>query len=223
MKPMLTENCKLNTNYFFGNGAKRGSNQYSVISIQCRAFTLIEIMIVVAIIAIIMTIGVPFMRNALEGKKGMSGAVKSIQEACSHARAVAIMQQQETELRIRPGAGTFEVGAASGQSAEHSRLESTDIHGEEWRMQDRKPGGSSGGGGSFSTKLPEGIRIEGLGVNGEDWTEDELARVKFYPNGTCDEMSVVLVSDTNERRNVWLEVVTGFAEVESDPYKFKAR
>ena len=186
---------------------------------------MIEIMVVVAIIAIVMTMGVPFMRNSFEGAKGMSGALKAVQEAASNARAMAILQQTTTELRIRPGDGTFEVGASAGEPGEHSRLESHDIHGEDWRMGDRKPagGGGGGGGGGFKNKLPEGVHIEGLGVNGEDWTEDDVARVRFYPNGTCDEMSIILLSDGNERRNIWLEVVTGFAEIESDPHKFKAR
>jgi hypothetical protein len=69
-------------------------------------------------------------------------------------------------------------------------------------------------------KLSPSIVVEGLGVNGEDWTEDDEAHVRFYPNGTCDQMSVVLLSDKGERRNIWLEMVTGYADVESDPQKF---
>ena len=90
-------------------------------------------------------------------------------------------------------------------------------------MEDRAVPKGGGGAASFSITLPAGIRIEGLGVNGEDWSEDEMARVRFYPNGTCDEMSLIVVSEKNERRNIWLEVVTGFAEFETDPLKFKVR
>jgi hypothetical protein len=84
-------------------------------------------------------------------------------------------------------------------------------------------GGAPGGGSKFAMKLPDNVHIEGLGVNGEDWTEDAVARVRFYSNGTCDEMSLVLIDQNNERRNIWLEVVTGLPELESDPLKFKAR
>ena len=95
-------------------------------------------------------------------------------------------------------------------------------------MEDHRPPSTAptpkAASGGFSTRLPEGVIVEGLGVNGEDWTEDEVARVVFRPNGTCDEMSVVLFrSETNERRNIWLEVVTGLSELETDPAKFKAR
>ena len=60
-------------------------------------------------------------------------------------------------------------------------------------------------------------------MNGEDWTDDPVARVRFRSNGTCDEMSIVLIDDHNEARNIWLEVVTGLPELESDESKFKAR
>ena len=76
----------------------------------------------------------------------------------------------------------------------------------------------------YPAKLPDGVVVEGLGLSGEDWTEDPVARVRFYPNGTSDEMSIVLYEpQTNERRNIWLEVITGFPELETDPSKFKVR
>lgn len=205
-----------------------------------RAFTLVEIMVVVGIIAIVMTIAVPFMRTAFETPRGMGGAVKMLQEAASNARALAILRQTTTELVIHPREGTFEVSMSSGGGERGDGIESVagprvrqqskNVAGEDWRMADRKTGGSGGGSGGgrserdpFKGRLPKGIQIEGLGVNGEDWTEDEVARVRFYRTGISDEMSIVLISDTNERRNIWLEVVTGYAEIESDPQKFKTR
>ncbi len=186
-----------------------------------QAFTLIELMVVIAIIAIIMTMGIPFVRMAIDNGKGMTKAMKDIQEACSHARAIAILQQTTSELRIHPNAGVFEVSGSSAPVRSDDTF-SPDVHGNEWRSSARSSSGGDGGSG-FKATLPTGIRIEGLGVNGEDWTEDEVARVRFYPNGTCDAMSVVLISDENERRNIWLEVVTGLPEVESDPQRFRAR
>jgi prepilin-type N-terminal cleavage/methylation domain-containing protein len=183
------------------------------------AFTLIELMVVVAILAVILTIGIPFVRMAIDNGKGMTKAMKDIQEACSHARAIAILQQTTAELRIHPGDGTFEVSAAAARTTETF---SPDVSGREWRMGSRGSGGGEAPKG-FTARLPTGIHIEGLGVNGEDWTEDEVAHVRFYPNGTCDAMSVVLLSDENERRNIWLEVVTGLPEVESDPQRFRPR
>lgn len=199
-------------------GPSRFAAAGGIVRRRKAAFTLIEILVVVAILAIIMTIGIPFVRMAIDNGKGMTKALKDIQEACSHARAIAILQQTTTELRIRPGDGTFTVGSSTTKARDDSY--SPDVSGNEWRMPKR---GSGDTGKGFSAKLPTGIHIEGLGVNGEDWTEDEEARVRFYANGTCDAMSVVLLTDENERRNVWLEVVTGLPEVESDPERFRAR
>src|SRR2546423_4519767 len=59
------------------------------------AFTLIEIMVVIAIMAIIMGMTVPFAYKALK-KEGMGQAVSEVVEVCSHARARAIMGGEPT-------------------------------------------------------------------------------------------------------------------------------
>src|SRR5260370_42495935 len=69
---------------------------------SARAFTLIEIMVVVAIIAIVMTIGIPFLKYTFVGGEGIDKAVRDVKEACSHARANAILNGAETHLGIHP-------------------------------------------------------------------------------------------------------------------------
>lgn len=190
-----------------------------------RAFTLIEVMVVVAIMGIIMTMSVPTIYRKLH-PESMRRAVNDIMEACDNARSYAVLNSVDTELVIRPFDRQIRVVVA-GKKKEPGEdpMFSPSVSGEEWRMPERTPAEASSGGGAplFSGKLGEKIIIEGLGVNGEDWTDDEEARVRFYPNGTCDEMSIVLVSENQERRNIWLEVVTALPEFEVDPQKFKAR
>jgi type II secretory pathway pseudopilin PulG len=180
-------------------------------------------MVVVGMMAVLMTVAFPFMKDMLN-RRGMARAVADVTEACSHARAQAILNGVETALVIRPGDRQLSVmPAGRGGGLGSDRLFSPSVSGEEWRMEEAPSAPASGGMAAFSVRLPDTILIEGLGVNGEDWTEDEEARVRFYPNGTCDEMSIVLLSDKMERRNIWLEVVTALAEVETDPEKFRAR
>jgi prepilin-type N-terminal cleavage/methylation domain-containing protein len=171
------------------------------------AFTLIELMVVVGIMALVMAIGIPFMANVVNGGKGISRAGRDVQQACHDTRALAILRQRPVELRIRPGDGILEFGAASQTGAL-----SSEITGNDWRMPDRT---QSGGAGDSSVKLPEGVVIEVLGVNGFDWTDDEVAHVRFYPNGTSDEMRMILYRpSTGERRYMHLEVVTGLTVLE---------
>jgi hypothetical protein len=178
-------------------------------------------MIVVAIMGMIMTISIPVIYQQLH-PDSMRQAVKDVLEACSTARARAILNGAPVDLVIHPGTRQFEVSAAAAAPPpEESRAFSPDVSGQDWRMPARPV--ATGGGSGTSFKLSDKIIIEGLGINGEDYTEDEVGRVRFYANGTSDELSIVLLSDKGERRNITLEVVTALADVEVDPNKFKAR
>jgi hypothetical protein len=53
-----------------------------------------------------------------------------------------------------------------------------------------------------------------LDINLSEYKDSEWARVRFYPNGTSDEMTVVLHSDRNEWRKITLELTTGLASVD---------
>jgi hypothetical protein len=173
-----------------------------------------------------MTISVPFMKGYLDKHRGMGGAVRMVQEACSDARAMAILKQTPTELVIRPADGTFEVTGASSGPAEGEAPANSEYVPIDAPVANR-PAPAAGKVElklKYPAKLPDGVIVEGLGLSGEDWTEDPVARVRFYPNGTSDEMSLVLHEpETNERRNIWLEVITGLPELETDPTKFKVR
>lgn len=190
-------------------------------------FTLLEILVVVAIIALVMTISVPFMKGYLDKHRGMGGAVRMVQEACSDARAMAILKQTTTELVIRPGDGSFDVAGASSSGTSGGTMDGGSGYTAIDAPAANRPAPVTGKIElklKYPAKLPDGVVIEGLGVNGEDWTEDAVARVQFRPNGTSDEMSVVLFEpESNTRRNIWLEVITGLPELETDPSKFKVR
>lgn len=208
--------------------SQRHSAVGSIRAPSARAFTLIELMVVVGIIALVMTIAIPSIYRKLH-PDSITKAVEDVMEACRYARGRAILEGTVTELVFRPADRTIEVvptGATGRESADgggESGVFSPSVSGEAWRMEDRAPRSGGGGGSIFTVKLSDRIIIEGLGINGLDYTEDEVSRVRFFPNGTSEEMSLMLLSDRNERRNITLEVVTALADVEVDPYKFKHR
>jgi len=167
-----------------------------------RGFTLIEIMIVVAIMLTIMGLSVPFARQALH-KEALNKAISDIVEICSNARARAIMQGSMTEVVVHAEDPLrIEVAGATGG----------DTHG-------GPPPSTSG----LATHLDNKIGVAAIWVNGANCRDAEQARIRFYPNGTCDELRLVLMRpDNGDSRGLFLEVTTGLATIESDRFKLQS-
>jgi len=158
---------------------------------------LIEIMIVVAILAIVMTVAIPAFVSA-QNRRPMRLATEGLLEACATARAQAILRGTPVELRVRPQDYTFEVasagtGAAAAPASPRPEPKAGDGH------------------GLFNFKLPEEIGIEELAVNFQLLKEAEAVAVRFQPNGICDEFTVVIRSLHGELRKITLDPVTGRA------------
>jgi len=78
---------------------------------RAGAFTLMEIMIVVGIIGLSLTMGVPAFVRALH-KEGMRKAQSDFMEACQKARGGAILNAKPQELIIMPAERSFEAPGA---------------------------------------------------------------------------------------------------------------
>jgi prepilin-type N-terminal cleavage/methylation domain-containing protein len=146
---------------------------------SANGFTLIEIMMVVAIIGLTLTMGIPSFVRVLK-KEGMRKAESDLLEACQDARRAAIMNNQTTDLVIHPIEGTFEVPGAFERTA-----------------------------------FPGDIMIDILGVNFIELEKADEARVKFFPNGTSDEFTILIHSTSDGAyRKIYLDTVTALPEVE---------
>jgi Tfp pilus assembly protein FimT len=152
---------------------------------------LIEIMIVVAIIGLVAAMGLPSMIMALH-KEGLRKAVSDLQDVCSAARSQAIFRNQKMAVVFHPAEKRFEVEGAAASGS----VDSTD---------------KSSGKVTGST-LPDSVDMAMLDINLQDYGASDWARVFFYPNGTSDEMTVVLHSK-DEWRKITLEFSTGLTFV----------
>jgi len=156
-----------------------------------RAFTLIEIMVVVLIMTIIMAMGVPIAYK-LWRKAPMQQAIKDVFEVCQNARRRAIFQGQVAELVFHPRERRLEVAGASGSGT--------------------------------SAQLSDRVTIDLLDINmaGLEYEKAEVAKVRFYPTGTSDEMRMVM-SFESEQIGIELELTTGLASVVPNPMRTWSR
>ena len=72
---------------------------------------------------------------------------------------------------------------------------------------------NSTGGLAYSIELEGGATIEALGINSGDYTDFEDAWVQFFPNGSCEELKLVLLAANGDRTGIELDVITGQARI----------
>jgi prepilin-type N-terminal cleavage/methylation domain-containing protein len=175
-------------------------------------FTLIEIMIVVAIMAIAMTMSVPIVYKVWH-KQPMRQAVADVVEVCSNARARAILQGHMTEVVFHPRDGSLGLGAAAPKSEDRDPRTVKAEKGLQAAVDTPTAPGTG-----TSAKFSDRVIIETMDINmsGIEYNDAEEARIRFYPNGTADEMRIILF-DGKERVGLETEITTGLVNVVPNP------
>jgi len=166
------------------------------------AFTLLEIMMVVAIIGLMMTMSVPaILRTMHQGP--LRKAVNDVMNICSHARAQAILHGVTTTVIFHPQAGDIMLAGLATTNATPG-----------FAPSDETTSTASDASALNATHFDDSIIIDMLDINLSEYKDAGEAQVRFFPDGTSDEMTLVIHAD-DQYRKITLEVTTGLASVET--------
>jgi prepilin-type N-terminal cleavage/methylation domain-containing protein len=182
--------------------AKAGSR-----AVRPSAFTLLEIMIVIGIMGMTLSIGMPSFLNMLS-KDTMRQAVSDVVEICGEARAQAIIKGVPSELCFNVHDRTFHILTAAAPAP---------LSNPAGEFADTPPAASPGASGraALTKRISEDLVIEMLSVNFQEYKDEDEARVRFYPNGTCDEFTIVLQWPEKQLyRKITLDIITSLPDVE---------
>jgi Tfp pilus assembly protein FimT len=146
-------------------------------------------MVVVGIIGLIMTAGIPSLYQLMR-RDGYQKGVSDLLDVCNNARARAVLQDTTTAIVFHPHERRCDLEGGAKASII-----------------------STAGGTGLTAQFPDTVSLEMLDVNLREYKDAEIARVRFFPNGTSDEMTVIVRGDNNEWRKISLEITTGMVSV----------
>ncbi|MGB7769967.1 MAG: GspH/FimT family pseudopilin [Verrucomicrobiia bacterium] len=169
------------------------------------AFTLLEIMMVVAIIGLMMAMGVPAILRTMH-QEPLRKAVNEVMNICSHARAQAILHGVTTCVVFHPRSGEVALASMTSTNSTNDPIPPD-------APSDGTETPASGASPLNATQFAAGVNIDMLDINLVECKGADEARVFFFPNGTSDEMTLILDSD-GQYRKITLEVTTGLASLE---------
>ena len=174
---------------------------------QRRGFTLVEILIVVGIIGLFAAAGLPSLFRTFR-RDPLRQAVTDIIEGCSHARAQAILRGVPMEFVIRAEDGQLSIRNAPTWAATNQPSQGLTI------QFGAPPPELTAAPVSFSAQMHRDVAVQLLDVNFTDHMQAEEAHVRFSPNGTCDDFTIVLSWDFGIKK-ISTEAVTGLTEVQT--------
>lgn len=195
----------------------------------CRGFTTIELMFAIAIGALLMLTTIPAVR-AMQ-KPPLVRGVNDFVEACRQARAQAILGNRAMQVVIHNGGSAIGVEpapvldptamafaqspAATPSGGEPAVAFLSDLGSGNSVEAPASTSMNSFAPKAFSAAFADGVAFERLIVNLRDQMQEETAQIRFYPNGTCDQLDAILAFERRELQHLTLEVITGQATVSS--------
>ncbi len=135
-----------------------------------RAFTLIELILVMAVLATVLAVAAPRLSGFMWGRN-LEEEGRRLLALSRYGRSLAVSQSTPVQLWVNPGQGSYGLAPREG-----------------YTIEDEK---------EYEFLLPEDFRFE---VSNDALDNDGRAYVFFWPDGTIDELSLtrLIVHGRNE-------------------------
>jgi type II secretory pathway pseudopilin PulG len=177
----------------------------------CRAFTLVEVLLVLVLLVMIGAISVPVMTGSFEREKVMN-AGDVVRSAWSKARLTAMETGQPHVFRCELKAGRFHVVSmaeyiASGGAPPAGEATAEDEPGSPVLDFTRLPTGVVFASGEFAP-TPQLSAMTGAGAD-PAWSEP----IVFQPDGTCSDATLLLANENNYTVRVTLRGIMATARI----------
>jgi Tfp pilus assembly protein FimT len=162
-------------------------------------------MMVVAIIGLMMTMSVPVILQTMH-QEPLRKAVNDVMTICKNARAQAILKSVPVNVVFHPQSKEVALAGAATANSMAGFISSEAPAG-------KTKTSAANTSALNSAQFDDSISIDMLDINLLEYKGSDEARVRFFPNGTSDEMTLILHSG-DEYRKITLEVTTGRASME---------
>lgn len=178
-----------------------------------RGFTLIELMVAIALGALMMMIAIPALRAAQ--KPPLVRATNDLLEACREARARAVLTGRPMQVAIVVNDRTTELQVEPAPTREFIPMQAT----AERVLPANTTVSEAKAKPMFHAEFPDDVAFRTLIINLSDAMADNngAAAIRFFPNGTCDALDAELQWRRLDIRRITSELVTGLINVEAVP------
>lgn len=164
---------------------------------HARAFTFLELMFVVVILGILLAVGLPRF-SGTSRRAALQTTARDMARMAAYARQAAISAQAETHLVLdQENRRWFYQGPASEEELERELRVDED---EPFERTEEELARSLHRRVSFAEIAPP---------NGRAYGPTEIARVTFFPSGSCTGVTIVLKNDVDRAMTVEIEAATG--------------
>lgn len=166
------------------------------------AFTLLEVLVVLTVVAILMAVALPNMRGSREGER-LRSAARELVAVGGYARQMAIAQGKPASLRFDPQRRVWRLVLPESEQDERRARRAARRGGTEGGTEEEHP-----------RTLPQGVKFTSITRDNrpiETAGRGNFPEITFFPNGGSDGGRVVLTNSRDKSMTVEFSPGTGRA------------